>query len=528
MKPALQYIFEMLVCSGIFLAAYRLLLANTRHYGRLRAYILACTLLSAVVPLTDIPVYPPETVFIEIPVSMPQSGNVSTAETASEQGITDTPQARASAPGANKAAAAAYLSVTAILATGILLKLGRIRTTRRQSHITIKGKGRDRYYIAENPRVKSPFSFMNTIYIGTGLEPIEKEIIIAHEHSHIRHRHSCERLLMSALTTIFWFNPFIWISGRQLEEVQELEADRDVLSQGYDTRLYRLTIFKQLFGYYPEISCGLKNSLTKRRFIMMTEKEKPRFTAIRWMAATMLVAGTSFMLSATAATETSGPDMAVTHTAVQDNTQKVLTISADGSEITVNGDTEASFSDLTIKADLVIIKATDDTPMETINGIRQVLRATGNLKIEYATAEESSKPVRKFLPPKTTGNDDPQIAEIVNIRADNSLAIKIDSKGKTLVTTAEGKKEPGRHSLTDMVAKAIKKTPGIFILLETEDNTPYGAYYSALSEINKAYTTVRNGFATARFGKSLDSLSEKELAEVKKEIPVRVSETYGM
>lgn len=37
---------------------------------------------------------------------------------------------------------------------------------------------------------------------------------------------------MEVAKTVFWFNPFIWIATRWLTEVQEMEADREALSNG--------------------------------------------------------------------------------------------------------------------------------------------------------------------------------------------------------------------------------------------------------------------------------------------------------
>ena len=76
-------------------------------------------------------------------------------------------------------------------------------------------------------------------------------------------------------------NPFVWIAARRLTEAEEFEADSDVLTSGYDRAEYMQTIFKQLFGYSPEIANGLRNSLTKKRFKMMTTQTKSRHSLLR-------------------------------------------------------------------------------------------------------------------------------------------------------------------------------------------------------------------------------------------------------
>ena len=78
-----------------------------------------------------------------------------------------------------------------------------------------------------------------------------------------------------------WWNPFVWIAARRLTEAEEFEADSDVLTSGYDRAEYMQTIFKQLFGYSPEIANGLRNSLTKKRFKMMTTQTKSRHSLLR-------------------------------------------------------------------------------------------------------------------------------------------------------------------------------------------------------------------------------------------------------
>ena len=69
---------------------------------------------------------------------------------------------------------------------------------------------------------------------------------------------------MESLKALLWWNPFAWIAARRLIETEEFEADSDVLEGGYDRELYMNAIFRQLFGYSPEIANGLRDSLTKK------------------------------------------------------------------------------------------------------------------------------------------------------------------------------------------------------------------------------------------------------------------------
>ena len=68
---------------------------------------------------------------------------------------------------------------------------------------------------------------------------------------------------------------------RLTEAFESSEADSDVLAEGYDIEHYMKTIFRQLFGYSPEIANGLRDSLTKKRFKMMTTKTSGRHSLLR-------------------------------------------------------------------------------------------------------------------------------------------------------------------------------------------------------------------------------------------------------
>lgn len=125
----------------------------------------------------------------------------------------------------------------------------------------------------------------------------EKDIaaIFAHEKSHVIHRHSLERIVMESLKALLWWNPFAWLAARALTEVEEFEADRDVLAEGHDTGNYLKTIFTQQFGYSPDVADGLSNSLTnsltKKRIQMMTTPMKSRYALLRLIAMLPIVTG---------------------------------------------------------------------------------------------------------------------------------------------------------------------------------------------------------------------------------------------
>ena len=293
---AIRYIIEVILCSGLFAVFYRWLLARKVSFRLCRAYILATVALAIAIPAMNVPLYTSRTVADEIFETITLSG---TAEAEYEMGA-ETEIAEAAAPvpaeaGTNESKRSIdYLAwikgglsfiyiVTALASLAlIIINSEKIRRLRKRSQLTHTKE----YTLAENKEVTTPFSFLRTIFLGMNYVAQEREQILTHEASHVRHGHSYERIALSVIRSLFWFNPFFWMAESDLEEVQEWEADKDVLEEGHNLKVYRTTIFKQLFGYNPEISCGLNNSLTKQRFIMMTQNQNGRGTLLR-LAATL-------------------------------------------------------------------------------------------------------------------------------------------------------------------------------------------------------------------------------------------------
>ena len=299
MMSVISFIVESLICSGLFLVLYRWMLAKKVSFRLCRIYLLATMLLSVTIPVMEVPVYPSEQIgaFSEWTVFSFDDFNApvdeGTAMVAESQAVEMTEavinDADSSIPAISLRIALSILyALIGLISLSLLvyntIKIYRLRN---KSKLTYE----EDYTLAEHEDIKTPFSFIRTIFMGFNYEPQERRQILTHEASHVRHRHSYERLFMSALRSVFWFNPFFWMAEKDLEEVQEWEADKDVLSEGYELKQYRTTIFKQLFGYNPDISCGLNHSLTKQRFIMMTQSRGGKGAWIRLAATLPIIAG---------------------------------------------------------------------------------------------------------------------------------------------------------------------------------------------------------------------------------------------
>ena len=298
-----EYIIEVIICSGTFMALYRWLLARKVGFRLCRIYLMITMMLSATIPAMNVPVYVETDTFLsellyidqmyttgqiaQEQVTEETSVKAGTAMTVHEAEMSENPATgteNASKPDRTETVAviqtilmAVYVMVALAGLSLIIYNGWRIGRLRRRSRLTYT----EEYTLAESQEIKTPFSFLRTIFMGFDYESSERQQILTHEASHVRHGHSFERLALATLRSVYWFNPFFYMAERHLEEVQEWEADKDVLNEGYGLNTYRTTIFKQLFGYNPDISCGLNHSLTKQRFIMMTQSHRDKGAWIR-------------------------------------------------------------------------------------------------------------------------------------------------------------------------------------------------------------------------------------------------------
>ena len=268
MKTLAIYALEVLACSGVLLAAYTILLDRRVKFRWCRLYLLASTAAAALIPLLRIPVWPGQVIVATPTVTAPDLADW-TAE------VLPDAEAHAITPG--HLCLGLYLAGATLILGIMLWQIFRIRRLRRGAEVTRTGK----YRIVRTQQEIASFSFFRTIYIWAATPAAEMGAILAHEASHIAHRHSLERIVMETMKAALWWNPFVWIAARRLTEAEEFEADSDVLTSGYDRAEYMQTIFKQLFGYSPEIANGLRNSLTKKRFKMMTTQTKSRHSLLR-------------------------------------------------------------------------------------------------------------------------------------------------------------------------------------------------------------------------------------------------------
>ncbi len=270
MKEVLEYVLGVVACSALFVTFYRTVLHGRVSFGAARGFLLGSLVFAAAIPALEIPVW--QSAPIQIPINIVSRPAVQMPVPVADAIVVPIDWLKI-------ALWTLYVAGTLLLVAMMIHQTIKIAGIRRRAEIH-KIDGRT---IALSGDITAPFSFLSTVYASSTTSTTELHQIITHEGSHIRHHHSAEKIVMETLKAIFWFSPAVWWASRLLDEVHEFQADSDTLAAGCPIDIYLPTIFRQVFGVIPEISTGLGNSLTKKRFEMM--KTNLKHSKLSWLRA---------------------------------------------------------------------------------------------------------------------------------------------------------------------------------------------------------------------------------------------------
>lgn len=115
------------------------------------------------------------------------------------------------------------------------------------------------------------------------------ETILTHELSHVRQGHFYDLFLMRLVKIIYWFNPLVYLIGRNLKDIHEYQADEFTLNSGIDTTKYQLLLIQKCVGHQSfALANSFNNYQIKKRIAMINKSKTGK--AWRWKSAAFLPA----------------------------------------------------------------------------------------------------------------------------------------------------------------------------------------------------------------------------------------------
>ena len=155
------------------------------------------------------------------------------------------------------------------------------------------------FELIQSNTIKSPFSFLNKIFIPTQLDQLDESSkkMLTHEQCHCEEWHSADVLLLEVLNILFWFNPLIYIYKKELKSVHEYIADDYVLKFS-DVQAYGQLLLQNL---NPVASNFLENQFynaqIKNRIMMMTKIKSPKTSLLKYITVLPLMLGICFLFT---------------------------------------------------------------------------------------------------------------------------------------------------------------------------------------------------------------------------------------
>ena len=180
----------------------------------------------------------------------------------------------------------------------------------------------------------SPFCLFHYIVMSRDDYANNRSYILTHEQEHIRLGHSIDLVVLQVATIIQWFNPFVWLIGKNLKAIHEFEVDEAVLNKGIDATQYqKFLVIKAVGNRLQPFANNLNKESLKRRIIMMNQKKSNRWMMLKALfiipVATLAVsvfANTSDMSNMANAVSTTANTLSTTNMQTKQSDKKIFRV----------------------------------------------------------------------------------------------------------------------------------------------------------------------------------------------------------
>ncbi len=272
MNETFIYLLKSMIYAGIFFGYYSLFLKNTIYHAYNRFYLLAAMALSVVFPIFHLTIG----VFEEEVAATPALKYLMYGSAAPVQEVIIPWEIVTM--GSISALLLSYLAYSVIR----IFRLKAMNAKKQMGDFTF----------IETDLEEAPFSFFSNLFWkkSISIEDENGQKMLRHELTHIREKHSWDRLFSQLICSIFWMNPFNWIMQKELQNIHEFIADRDAVGAGEVDSFAKMLLQTYYGNHFLNPSHSFYYSSIKRRIIMLTTSQAPKYAYLRRVAVLPLVA----------------------------------------------------------------------------------------------------------------------------------------------------------------------------------------------------------------------------------------------
>jgi hypothetical protein len=261
MTVLIAYILRSIIASGILYAWYLVALRNRKFHVYNRVYLLSVVVISLILPFADLNC---------IDIKKPESAAFNRFITV----LSYPPAGYRGTPVNTYVIITCMTLVSLFLLTVMILKISRVYHVKRIDGYVRVGN----VDFIRTSTGNAPFSFLNNLFWREDMSTTDSngKRVFRHEMTHIRQRHTYDKLFVQVIACIGWMNPFYWLIRKELNVVHEFMADAGAVEEG-DTGSFAMMLLQcHDHGRYLDPSHYFFQSPVLRRLNMVAS---PRSSA---------------------------------------------------------------------------------------------------------------------------------------------------------------------------------------------------------------------------------------------------------
>lgn len=257
-------IAKLVITSALLMVLYHIIYKERGGYNTNRMILLSIPIVAILLSIFRIEIFTPEPLYItlpEIPNASIPIGNEASFNTNIEERSEGT---------------SLHIWLIILYLAGVVIQTLRIVISHHRVMKLKIGETRNinRITIISNEKIRSPFSYCNTIFIPMELYGEKLDIVLKHEYEHIRNKHYIDLWIIEILWTTMWFNPILMLIRKELKKVHEFQADKGVLLREEDIALYQNYLLDVFTQNRLKLVNEFNSSTIKQRFMEMRNSKR--------------------------------------------------------------------------------------------------------------------------------------------------------------------------------------------------------------------------------------------------------------
>lgn len=259
-------IAKLVITSALLMVLYHIIYKERGGYNTNRMILLSIPIVAILLSIFRIEIFTPEPLYItlpeipnaSIPIDNEASFNTNINMEERSEGIS------------------LHIWLIILYLAGVVIQTLRIVISHHRVMKLKIGETRNinRITIISNEKIRSPFSYCNTIFIPMELYGEKLDIVLKHEYEHIRNKHYIDLWIIEILCTTMWFNPILMLIRKELKKVHEFQADKGVLLREEDIALYQNYLLDVFTQNRLKLVNEFNSSTIKQRFMEMKNSKR--------------------------------------------------------------------------------------------------------------------------------------------------------------------------------------------------------------------------------------------------------------